>query len=191
MIDEFLQEQAALYVSGTMSEREREQFELVLEFNDELREFTVGLAEIGAAVTLATQRLETSRPSPALKGRILEMVRDRPQHVNPEPLVVSGPDGLVRWINPAFTVMCGYTLEELRGKSLGPILQGEKTDTATADRMRQAVRQGRSCHEKILNYRKNREPYWVEIAITPILDQSGQPRWLIAREREFADQIPV
>ncbi len=91
MIDEFLQERAALYVSGTMSEREREQFELVLEFNDELREFTVGLAEIGAAVTLATQRLETSGPSPALKGRILEMVRDRPQHVNPEPLVVSGP----------------------------------------------------------------------------------------------------
>lgn len=191
MIDDFLQEQAALHVSGTMSEREREQFELVLEFNDELREFTVGLAEIGTAVTLATQRLETSGPSSALKGRILELIRNRPQHVSPEPLVVSGPEGLVWWVNPAFTAMCGYTLEELRGKNLGPILQGEKTDSATADRMRQAVRQGRSCHEKILNYRKNREPYWVEIAITPILDQSGQPRWLVAREREFADQIPA
>jgi PAS domain S-box-containing protein len=191
MIDEFLQEQAALYVSGAMSVREREQFDLVLEFNDELREFTVGLAEIGAAVTLATQRVETVGPSPALKGRILEMVRDRPQHVSPEPLVVSGPEGLVRWVNPAFTAMCGYSLEELRGKSLGPILQGEKTDFAAADRMRQAVRQGRPCHEKILNYRKNGEPYWVEIAITPIPGEGGQPRWLIAREREFADQIPA
>lgn len=191
MIDEFLQEQAALYVSGTMSEREREQFALVLEFNAELREFAVGLAEIGAAVTLATQRLETVGPSLALKGRILEMVRDRPQHVSPEPLVVSGPEGLVRWVNPAFTAMCGYSLEELRGKSLGPILQGEKTDFAAADRMRQAVRQARPCHEKILNYRKNGEPYWVEIAITPILGEGGQPRWLIAREREFADQIPA
>jgi PAS domain S-box-containing protein len=174
-----------------MSQREREQFDLVLEFNDELREFTVGLAEVGVAVTLATQRLETVGSSPTLKGRILDKIRDRPQHVSPEPLVVSGPDGLVRWVNSAFTAMCGYSLEELRGKSLGPILQGEKTDPATADRMRQAVRQGRSCHEKILNYRKNKEPYWVEIAITPIADESGQPRWLIAREREFADQIPA
>ena len=53
MIEEFLQERAALYVSGTMSPQEREQFDLVLEFNDEVREFTVGLADVGVAVTLA------------------------------------------------------------------------------------------------------------------------------------------
>ena len=39
MINEFLQERAALYVSGAMLPQEREQFELVLEFHDELREF--------------------------------------------------------------------------------------------------------------------------------------------------------
>ena len=37
MLTEFLQDQAALYASGSMNEREREQFELVLEFHDELR----------------------------------------------------------------------------------------------------------------------------------------------------------
>ncbi len=191
MIAEFLQERAALYVSGAMSPQEREQFELVLEFHDELREFAVGLAEIGVAVTLAALRPAKFGPSSGLKARVLGTLCDRPQQGSTESLVVSGPEGLVQWINPAFSAMCGYTLEELRGKTLGPILQGEKTDRETAERMRRAVHECRPCHEAILNYRKNGEPYWVDIAITPILDGVGQPLWLVAREREFAKRIPA
>ena len=136
MINEFLQERAALYVAGAMLPQEREQFELVLEFHDELRECVVELAEVGAAVTLATLRPGDFGPSPGLKARILGLLRDRPQQVTSDGLVMSGPDGLVQWINPAFSAMCGYTLEELRGKKLGPILQGEKTDRKTAERLR-------------------------------------------------------
>lgn len=190
MIDEFLQERATLYVSGDMSPQEREEFELMLEFHDELREFAGRLAEVGVAVTLAELRPAEVGPSPRLKGRILEMLGDRRQQVVSDGLVVTGPDGLVQWINPAFTAMCGYTLEELHGKRLGPILQGEKTDRETAVRMRQAVHECRPCRETILNYRKNGEPYWVEIEITPILDGVGQPFRLVARERELADRIP-
>ena len=189
MINEFLQERAALYVAGAMLPQEREQFELVLEFHDELREFVVGLAEVGAAVTLATLRPGGFRPSPGLKARIFGTLRDRPQQVPSDGLVMSGPDGLVQWINPAFNAMCGYTLEELRGKKLGPILQGEKTDRKTAERLRRAVHEYRPCREAILNYHKNGEPYWVEISMTPILDGVGQPLWLVARERKLADRI--
>ena len=99
---------------------------------------------------------------------------------------MSGPDGLVQWINPAFSAMCGYTLEELRGKKLGPILQGEKTDRETAARIREAVHARRACRETILNYHKSGLPYWVEISITPICNESGEPLWLVAREREVS-----
>jgi methyl-accepting chemotaxis protein len=85
--------------------------------------------------------------------------------------------------------MCGYSMEELRGKKLGPILQGEKTDLATAERMRRAVHEHRPCSETILNYHKNGTPYWVEIAITPILGDAGQPLWIVARERELQDPV--
>jgi hypothetical protein len=81
MINEFLQERAALYVAGAMLPQEREQFELVLEFHDELREFVVGLSEVGAAVTLATLRPGDFRPSRGLKARIFGTLRDRPQQV--------------------------------------------------------------------------------------------------------------
>ena len=50
---------------------------------------------------------------------------------------------------------------------------------------------GRPCQETILNYSKNGEPYWVEIAITPILNGVGQPHWLVAREHELPSPIPA
>ena len=186
-MNDFFQERAALYVSGTMTAQEREEFELVLEFDDELRAFAAGLSEVGASVTLAGLPSTQFQPPLHLKAQILGTVLVRAQQIIGDGVVVSGTDGLVQWINPAFTAMCGYTLDELRGKKLGPILQGEKTDRKAADRMRLAVRAFRPCREVILNYRKNGEPYLSDIAITPIFGGEGQPILLAAREREVAD----
>ncbi len=188
MLDEFLQNQAALYAAGTMMTQEREQFELVLEFHDELRRVTAGLLEVGVAMSQAASAPTGIAPSANLKARLSEIVADRPQLSVPEGMVMSGPDGLVQWINPAFSEMCGYTIEELRGKKLGPILQGAETDRVTAARMRNAVHEYRPCRETILNYHKNGTPYWVEVAITPILDDAGRPLWLVACERELKDR---
>ena len=187
MLSDFLQNQAALYVSGAMTEQERDEFELVIEFHDEVRECVCRLADVGVAVTLATQRPVASPLPLDLRNRIVTLAASRPQHLKPDGMVMSGPDGLVQWINPAFSAMCGYSLDELRGKKLGPILQGEKTDRATVERIGQEVRQCRPCRETILNYHKNGTPYWVDISITPILDDAGQPLWFVARESELTD----
>ena len=189
MLNDFLQDQAALYASGAMTALEREPFELLLEVHHELREFVAGLMEVSVAVVLDSQLHADAPPSPGLKSRITGLIASRPQHSTAEGLVMSGPDGLVQWVNPVFSSMCGYTLEELRGKKLGPILQGAETDRETAERMRLAVREYRPCRETILNYHKNGTPYWVEVAITPILDDAGQPLWLVARECELTDRV--
>ena len=191
MLSELLQEQAALYAAGVMTSRQREQFELVVEFHDELREFVRGLVEVGAAVTLAARDRSAVGPTRDAKARILAAIADSAQEFQPDAIVMSGPDGLVQWVNPAFSRMCGYTLEELRGKKLGPILQGEKTDRETAARIRKAVHACRGCRETILNYHKSGLPYWVEISITPICDESGEPLWLVAREREVSGLQPA
>ncbi len=166
---------------------EREQFELVIEFHHELRALAAQLAAVSAEIAVATATASCPELSPAVKARVLTAIENRPQRTTPEGLVMTGPDGLVRWINPAFTAMCGYSIEELSGKKLGPILQGEKTDRATVERMRSAVHEFRPCTETILNYHKNGTPYWVEIAIMPILDDAGRALWLMARERELPD----
>jgi PAS domain S-box-containing protein len=189
MITEFLEGQATLYASQAMNAQERERFELVLEFHQELRELVTGLEEAGAALILASTPSTGPVPSERLKDRILNLTTNRRQQTSPEGLVVCGPDTLVQWVNPAFSAMCGYTLEELQGKKLGPILQGADTDRETAARMGRAVRACQPCRETILNYHKNGTPYWVEVAITPILGEADEPLWLVARERELHGRV--
>jgi hypothetical protein len=41
-----------------------------------------------------------------------------------------------------------------------------------------------------LNYHKSSRPYWVEISITPVLDETNAAACLIAQERERTD-IPL
>jgi PAS domain S-box-containing protein len=186
-MNDFLQSEACAFVSGAMTREEREQFELILEFNPELRAWTGEVVDLGAALVLASQPAACG-PSAGLKSRIAGLIANRPQQTVPEGLVVSGADGLVQWVNTAFSDMCGHKLDELKGKKLGPILQGKDTDPDTAERMRRAVHEYRPCREIILNYHKNGTPYWVEVSITPILNEEGNTQWLVAREREIRDR---
>jgi PAS domain S-box-containing protein len=185
MINELLQDRAALYVSGAMTTREREDFELILEFHDEVRQWVAESQDVGTALLLAGVPADAPAPPAQLKSKILHAIQDVAQQRSPEPFVMTGPDRLVQWVNPAFVEMCGYSLEELKGKSLGPILQGEKTDPVVAARMRRAVHDFQPCREQLVNYRKDATPYWVDIQITPILDDAGVPLWVVAREHEL------
>jgi PAS domain S-box-containing protein len=185
MIDEHLQEEAALYASGAMTQGEREDFELLLHFNCELRALTNELHEAVAA-TLLAEPVVSPAPSGGLKARILSATASTSQHTQHEAIVMAGPDALVQWVSPSFSDMCGYSLEELRGKKLGPILQGALTERDAADRMRAAVHAAEPCSETLINYRKDGSHYRVSIDITPIFKRDGSLRCYVAREREVS-----
>ncbi len=187
MLAPFLQDRAALYVSGAMTAPERENFELVLDFEPEVRS---AVAELQEAMALAatTAAPATVAPSAALKSRILGSLSARPPRVEPVAMVVTDGQGLTEWINPAFTAMCGYSLAELRGRKPGHLLQGPETDPAALDRIRAAVRALQPCRETLVNYHRNGARYVAEIAITPILDDAGQPVWFAAKERVLANR---
>lgn len=185
MLDEALEEWAALYASGAMPAAEREKFELVLDFHAPMRALVSGLEKVAAATVLHHATRGKAEVLPRLKGRVLDAIRGRAQS-KPEGLVVTDPAGWVEWVNPAFTEICGYTNDEVRGRKLGPILQGAGTERDAAERMREAVHAFRPCTEELTNYDKSGRPYRVWIQITPISDPRGTPRWLIGREREIA-----
>lgn len=184
MLTGLLQDRAALYVSGDMAEAERENYEVILEFHAGLRAEVAGLQEVVA--TLAMTPVVPLAPPAALKGRLLAAL-DALRPAVPEGWVATGPGGLIEWVNPAFTAMCGYTLEELRGRKPGPLLQGPDTDPAAIARIREAIRERRACRETLMNYHKNGTRYRVAVRISPVLDDEGQPLWFVAREQMLAE----
>lgn len=184
MLSDVLQDWAALYVSGALTAAERESFEVLLEFQDELRAHVNTLQETATAAAFAGLD-ELPVPPAALKNRLLAAAGTPRPASEPEALVVTDGAGCVQWVNGAFTDLCGYTLPELRGRKPGPLLQGAETDPAAVARIRTSLRERRPCREALVNYHKDGSPYRVDVLITPLLDDAREPLWFVARERRL------
>lgn len=83
-------------------------------------------------------------------------------------IVITGSDGRVRWVNPGFEKICGYTIDEIIGCKPGELLQGAGSDPVEVQKLRKALRSKTPCTATLVNYRKNREPYWVCMTLHPI-----------------------
>lgn len=92
------------------------------------------------------------------------------------PIAILSTDssGRVTWVNRAFKKLCGFSKKEMLGRKPGEFLQGPKTDPATIERIRKARENEDHVMVKILNYRKNGHPYWVNLSISPFFDADGR-----------------
>lgn len=76
------------------------------------------------------------------------------------------------WVNPAFTAHTGYSLDEALGRNCR-FLQGPRTDPASIDLIRSALREGTSVTTTLLNYRKDGAAYWNQLNISPVHGPDG------------------
>ncbi len=111
-----------------------------------------------------------------------------------EPVDLPGP--IVLYVNPVFEAMTGYSADEIIGKTCR-ILQGPDTDRATLARIRASLRECRSIRETVLNYRRDGSPFWAELEIDPIVNESGlYTHWigvqrLLSERRGLVDHLGV
>lgn len=76
------------------------------------------------------------------------------------------------YVNKGFEKITGYTADFACGTNCR-FLQGEDTDPTAIEEIRRAVKEKRECIVEILNYRKNGEPFWNRLSITPIRNDTG------------------
>ena len=88
-------------------------------------------------------------------------------------VIVTDADRRIEWVNPAFERRTGHTLDEVRGKHPGPLVQNERTDKATTARIRAALEAGKPAHEEILNQSRDGDEYWLDLNIAPLRDDAG------------------
>jgi PAS domain S-box-containing protein len=89
-------------------------------------------------------------------------------------VVITDGLGRVEWVNKAWEHMSGYTLGEALGRKPGQLLRGRDTNEATTRRLREAIQQGQSSYEEILNYAKDGRPYWQILDIEPVRNEAGE-----------------
>ncbi|WP_160164092.1 PAS domain S-box protein [Nafulsella turpanensis] len=103
-------------------------------------------------------------------------------------VIITDKDGYIEWVNESFSQLCGYTLEEVKGKRPGNFLQGPQTDPEAITRIRRLLEQKVEFSEEIINYSKDGTPYWVRMDISPVLDEDGKLIKFIAIETDITER---
>lgn len=104
-------------------------------------------------------------------------------------VVIADGKGEIEWVNPAFTRITGYTLEEVIGKQPGSFLRGPESDLNISAFMRGKLDAGLGFKDiEIINYAKDGRPYWVSIEVQPILDRTGKVTQFIAIESDVTER---
>jgi diguanylate cyclase (GGDEF)-like protein/PAS domain S-box-containing protein len=106
-------------------------------------------------------------------------------------IVITNLEGKVEWINKGFGRISGYSLEDIKGKKPGAILQGVGTDPETVDRIRSSLAKERRFDEEMVNYGKDGRPYWVHINCEPLRGESGKSQGYIAVETDVTEQKQI
>ncbi len=89
-------------------------------------------------------------------------------------VLITDTNGFVEYVNPGFEKLTGYTLDEIKGKKPGSLLQSKQTDAETVKRISQKLKRQEPFYEEILNFDKNGVPYWIVLAVNPTYDQDGK-----------------
>ncbi|RME98074.1 MAG: helix-turn-helix domain-containing protein [Bacteroidetes bacterium] len=100
------------------------------------------------------------------------------------------------WVNDDFTVITGYTYDEVIGKIPGDVLQGPKTEQEAIEEIRRGLRALKPVKSAITNYRKNGQAYLCKLVIHPVFSEHRQLTNFIAFEVdgdivENEEEIPL
>lgn len=89
-------------------------------------------------------------------------------------VVINDANNNAIWVNDAFEKITGFTLEEVKGKPLGDLIRGPETDWSLIEKARQLTQQKQSFTVDILAYRKDKQPIWLSIYNTVVLNDEGK-----------------
>ncbi len=89
-------------------------------------------------------------------------------------VIITDAKGLIEYVNPGFERTTGFSAAEVMGRKPGDLLQGPGTDPATRAAIGDHLRRRQPFYCEILNYHKDRKPYWISLAINPVFSASGE-----------------
>ena len=77
------------------------------------------------------------------------------------------------FVNPSFERITGYSAAEAIGRNCAYLSAGQ-SEQAPLALLRAALRDRRDCRVVLRNFRKDGSPFWNELSVSPVMDESGQ-----------------
>ena len=106
---------------------------------------------------------------------------------SPVSVVITDTDGNIEYVNPKFTEITGYGLEEILGRN-PRVLQSGRVAPAVYDNMWATISKGEQWRGELLNKKKNGELYWERASISPVHGKAGKITNYIAVKEDITER---
>ncbi len=97
------------------------------------------------------------------------------------------PGPRIVFVNDAFEARTGYSRQEVLGRS-PRLLQGPQTQRDRLAQIRSALEQWQPVRVDLINYRRDGEPFWVDLDISPVWDKSRRLTHWVAVGRDVTER---
>jgi PAS domain S-box-containing protein len=103
-------------------------------------------------------------------------------------ILITDLNGSIDWANPAFSVLSGYSTDEVIGKNPRDLIKSDKQDQAFYKKMWDCILTGRVWHGELVNRRKDGQLFDEDLTITPLLDAAGKVIKFIAIKQNITER---
>ena len=146
-------------------------------------------------IALQQQRLQQDQLNQQLSHSLAEVKKARDQlkvlskalEQTPTSVVITDVEARIEYVNPHFTVVSGYSFDDVRGKN-PRMLQTKLTPQATYDTMWASLMRGETWTGELFNRRKSGEVYCEEAHIAPVRDDQGRTTHYVAVKLDITER---
>ncbi|GAX61102.1 signal transduction histidine kinase-like protein [Candidatus Scalindua japonica] len=128
----------------------------------------------------------------AERKQIEENLRKLSQAVEQSPasVVITNKEGDIEYVNPKFTKLTGYTIEEVIGKN-PRVLKSNETSCKEYKKLWDTITSGNLWTGRFHNKKKNGELYWEHANISPIQNKAGETTHFVAVKEDISERIRI
>ncbi len=106
---------------------------------------------------------------------------------NPVVIVITDRDGNIQYVNPSFTEITGYSMDEVMGVNPRILQSGYHTEEFYQQLWR-TILSGKIWRGTMQNKKKNGDYYWEEAIISPILDEQEEITHFVAVKEDITER---
>ncbi|MBF0455351.1 MAG: transporter substrate-binding domain-containing protein [Magnetococcales bacterium] len=106
---------------------------------------------------------------------------------SPTAIIITNTEGIIEYINPAFTRTSGYESHEVMGQKPNLLKSGEMSGEVYQV-LWETIRQGREWSGELLNRKRDGTLFWESVSIAPIRDEAGVITHFIAAKEDISQR---
>jgi len=143
------------------------------------------LARLGPAVDLALQQKQLEREKRSAEERL--RLQSAALEALPTTVMITDRNGIIVWVNQAFTDQTGYRAAEAVGHQ-SRLFNASAHETAFYKDLWSTISSGEVFHSEILNRRKSGNVFTAEITVAPVRDERGEITHFVDIEQDVTER---